>query len=73
MDYSLPGSSVHGDSPGKNNGGGCHALPQGIFGTESESLTSPALVSEFSTITVTLEALIIGYIQAKAQSYLRSN
>ena len=26
---SLPGSSVHGDSPGKNTGVGCHALLQG--------------------------------------------
>ena len=26
MDCSLPGSSVHGDSPGKNTGVGCHAL-----------------------------------------------
>ena len=26
MDYSPPGSSVHGDSPGKNIGVGCHAL-----------------------------------------------
>ena len=31
MDYSLPGSSVHGDSPGKDTGVGCHALLQGIF------------------------------------------
>ena len=31
MDCSLPGSSVHGHSPGKNTGGGCHALLQGIF------------------------------------------
>ena len=31
MDYSPPGSSVHGDSPGKNIGVGCHALLQGIF------------------------------------------
>ena len=31
MDYSLPGSSVHVDSPGKNTGVGCHALLQGIF------------------------------------------
>ena len=31
MDCSLPGSSVHGDSPGKNIGVGCHALLQGIF------------------------------------------
>ena len=28
MDYSPPGSFVHGDSPGKNTGVGCHALPQ---------------------------------------------
>ena len=31
MDYSLLGSSVHGDSPGKNTSMGCHALLQGIF------------------------------------------
>ena len=34
MYYSPPGSSVHGDSPGKNNGVGCHALLQGIFLTQ---------------------------------------
>ena len=33
MDYSPPGSSVHGDSPGKNTRVGCHALLQGIFPT----------------------------------------
>ena len=31
MDCSLPGSSVHGDSPGKNTGMGCHALSKGAF------------------------------------------
>ena len=31
VDCSPPGSSVHGDSPGKNTGVGCHALLQGIF------------------------------------------
>ena len=31
MDYRPPGSSVHGDSPGKNTGVGCHSLLQGIF------------------------------------------
>ena len=31
MDCNIPGSSVHGDSPGKNTGGGCYALLQGIF------------------------------------------
>ena len=34
MDCSPPGSSVHGDSRGKNPGVGCHALLQGIFPTQ---------------------------------------
>ena len=34
MDYGLPGSSVHGDSPSKSTGVGCHALLQGIFPTQ---------------------------------------
>ena len=34
MDCSPPGSSVHGDSRGKNTGVGCHALLQGIFLTQ---------------------------------------
>ena len=34
MDCSLPGSSVHGDSPGKNTGVGCHFLLQRIFPTQ---------------------------------------
>ena len=34
MDCSLPGSSVYGDSPGKNSGVGSHALLQGIFPTQ---------------------------------------
>ena len=29
VDHSPPGSSVTGDSPGKNTGVGCHALLQG--------------------------------------------
>ena len=29
VDCSPPGSSVHGDSPGKNTGVGCHFLLQG--------------------------------------------
>ena len=33
MDYSPPGSSVHGDSPGKSIRVSCHALLQGIFPT----------------------------------------
>ena len=34
MGYSLPGSSVHGDSPGKNTRVGCLALLQGILLTK---------------------------------------
>ena len=33
-DSSPPGSSVHGDSPGKNTGVGCRFLLQGIFLTQ---------------------------------------
>ena len=34
MDCSLSGSSVHGDSPGKKIGVGCHSVLQGIFSTQ---------------------------------------
>ena len=37
MNYSPTGSSVHGDSPGKNTGVGCHALLQGIFPTQGSN------------------------------------
>ena len=37
MVCSLRGSSVHGDSPGKNIGVGCHALLQGIFPTQGSN------------------------------------
>ena len=40
MDCSLPGSSVHGDSPGKNTGVGRHAFLQGIFPTQDWTLVS---------------------------------
>ena len=33
IDCSLPRSSVHGDSPGQNNGVGCRFILQGIFPT----------------------------------------
>ena len=37
MDCSPPGSSVHGDSPGKNTGVGHHAPLQGIFSTQGSN------------------------------------
>ena len=41
MGCSLPGSSVHGDSPGKNTGVCCHALLQGIFPTQGSNPSLP--------------------------------
>ena len=38
MDCSPPGSSVHGNSPGKNIGVGCHSLLQGIFPIQGSNL-----------------------------------
>ena len=40
MDCSLPGSSVHRDSPGKNNGVGCPSS-RGIFQTQRSNLGLP--------------------------------
>ena len=37
MDCSLTGSSVRRDSPGKNNGMGCHVLLQEIFPTQGSN------------------------------------
>ena len=37
MDCSLPGSSVHGDSPGRNTGVACHAFLQGTFPTRGSN------------------------------------
>ena len=41
MHCSVPGSSVHGDSPGKNTAVGCHALLQGIFPTQGSNPDLP--------------------------------
>ena len=59
MNCSPPGSSVHGDSPGKNTGVGCRFLLQGSFPTQGSnpyvSLMSPALASRFFTTSATWE------------------
>ena len=59
MDCSLPGSSVHGDSPGKNSGVGCHFLLPGLFLTYGSKLClqSPALAGRFFSSSTTWEAL----------------
>ena len=41
MDCGLPGSSVHGDSPGKNTGVACHALLQGLFPAQGSNPGHP--------------------------------
>ena len=43
MDCSPPGSSVHGDSSGKNVGMGCHALPPRDLPNPGIKYRSPAL------------------------------
>ena len=64
MDCSPPGSSVHGDSPDKNNKVGCHALLQKIFLTQGSNLRllsfmSPALAGGFFITSTTWEALFL--------------
>ena len=54
MEYSPPGSSVHGDSPGYNTGVGCHSLLQGIFQTQGSNLGSH-MTGRFFTIWATRE------------------
>ena len=46
MDCSPPGSSVHGNSPGKNSGVDWHALLHGIFPTPGVKPGPPALQAD---------------------------
>ena len=46
MDCSPPGSSVHGDSPVKNTGVGCHSLLQRIFLTQRSNMGPPQRLSQ---------------------------
>ena len=55
MDYSLPGSSVHGILQARNPGVGCHTLLQGDTpdsGIKPASLTSPAFAGGVFTSTI---------------------
>ena len=60
MDCSPPGSSVHGDSPGKNTRVGCHAFLQGIFQPRDGTHVSH-IAGRFFTIWVSKEAYNIMY------------
>ena len=52
MDCSLPDSSIHRDSPGKNTGVGIHSLLQGIFPTRDQIQVS-CIAHRFFTIWAT--------------------
>ena len=54
MDSSPPGSSVYGDSLGKNTGVSCHAVLQGIFPTQVS-----CIAGRFFTIWAARETLTI--------------
>ena len=41
LDCSPPGCSIHGESPDKNTGVCCHALPQGTFPTQGSNRGLP--------------------------------
>ena len=56
MDCSPPDSSVHGDSPGKNTGVGCHALLQGSSQPRDWTKVSH-IAGRFFTIWATREAV----------------
>ena len=49
MDCSPPGSSVHGDSPGKNSGVGCHAPSRGSSQIRDRTQL-PGIVGRFFTV-----------------------
>ena len=57
MDCSPPGSSVYGDSPGKNTGVSCQALLQGIFKVRDRTQVI-CIVGRFFTAWATREALV---------------
>ena len=60
--YSLPGSSVNGDSPGKNTRVGCHAFLQGMSCLPNPRIEprSPSL-QRFSTIWVNRDTIISNF------------
>jgi len=58
----VPGSSVHGDSPGKNPGVGCHGLLQGIFPTQG--------ATREAQIITTLKFFSMKYYNTKTQEFM---
>ena len=66
MDCSLPGSSVHGDSPGKSTRVGCEVLLQGIFLTQGLNPSLLGLLHWLVTTRVTWEAQSLLRVSLKA-------
>ena len=61
MDSNPPESSIHGDSPGKNTGVGCHALLQGS--SQPKDWTQVFhIAGGFFIVWATREALIFYYV-----------
>ena len=69
MDCNIPGSSVHGDSPGKNTGGGCHSLPQGSSQSRDQTQAS-CIAGRFFTIWATREVQIYNNIYYILEYYV---
>ena len=70
MDYSLPGSSVHGILQGRILGWVTITLLQGNLpdpGIKPRSLMSPALAGRFFTSNATWEALMMGLVALKEE------
>ena len=67
--HSLPASSVHGDSPGKNTGVGCHALLQWIFLTQG---WNPHLLSLLHWQEVSLPLAPPGQLSQSVSSVVQS-
>ena len=68
-----PGSSVHGDSPGKNTGVGCLALLQGIFPTQELNAGFCALKADSLPSEPTREAVAVKNLSAKCILYRNAN
>ena len=68
MACSLPDSSVHGDSPGKNTGVGCHALLQGRRDPPRDQTLFSHVAGRFFSILATMEALFICILYNKSVS-----
>ena len=56
MDCSLAASSIHGDSPGKNTGVGCHAFLQLVSSQPRDQTQVSYTAGGFFTIWATREA-----------------